>query len=282
MVAACGSAALAVRCQCGIGKQPVGCRQVILCDRCRVPYYKRIRRRAYRAIQARYDERVGAWKADGSPRGGAPVIVLVTLTIPRMLDGRRLTIAERHKRLTRGWEGLRKWLHRRIGQFPYICLPEITPGADRSGHLHYHAVCIWPWWDWADAQDEWRRATGLPDANPPDMLALNGARTAAHYVAKYATKGADCDDGRMTPELMGEFVAAYYGKRRISPSEGFWIPLDPPRCPCCGQPLEVIEKPLSRLDPRAIWRARRALSGVQPGAIQAPRDWLQVSMRVAD
>lgn len=280
VVAQCGQRSMTKRCGCGSVSAPVGCGQVLLCDDCRRPYYRRIRRRALSAVVARLADQTTAWARDGRRRGKRPQIVLVTLTIPRKLDGEPLSLADRRARLVDGWRKLRQWLHRRIGAFPFVMLPELTPGSDGTGHLHYHAVCVWPWWDWGSAQAEWRRATGLPDANPPDMRVVRNPKTAAHYVAKYATKGVNVDGNGMTAELVADFVTTFYGKRRILPSVGWWVPMDPPRCPKCAEGICVTERPAPVIAAAAAWRARRGIAGIPAAVVRPPdRTWLQLAPR---
>lgn len=280
VVAQCGQRQIVKRCACGPAAAPVGCGQVLLCDACRRPYYRRIRRRALSAVVARMADAVTGWARAGRRRGQRPAIVLVTLTVPRHLEGAPLSLDERRRRLVDGWRKLRQWLHRRIGAFPFVALPELTAGADGRGHLHYHAICIWPWWDWSESQAEWRRATGLPDANPPDMRVVKHAKTAAHYVAKYASKGTDIDAGGMTADLVADFVATFYGKRRITPSVGFWVPMDPPCCPKCASAIVVQERPAPIVDVAAAWRARRGLAAVPEWCGSGPeRDWKQIATR---
>lgn len=276
VVAQCGQRTIQKRCACGPSSAPVGCGQVLLCDTCRRPYYRRIRRRALAAVVARLADATTSWARGGRRRGQRPQIVLVTLTIPRHLDGAPLSLMDRRHRLVDGWRKLRQWLHRRIGQFPFVALPELTAGSDGSGHLHYHVLCVWPWWRWQDAQAEWRRATGLPDANPPDMRVVRNPKVAAHYVAKYATKGVNVDGNGMTPELIADFVATFYGKRRITPSVGWWVRMDPPCCPKCAGQIVVTERPVPVIEAAACWRARRGIAGIPEALQPAPdRTWLQ-------
>jgi hypothetical protein len=279
----CGKRSLVKRCACGPRSAKIGCGQVLLCDKCRRPYYKRIRRRTLAAVNARVADGVQAWRDGGKQKGERPAIVLVTLTIPRVDNGRPMPLSERRERVIEGWKRLRTWLHKKIGKFPYVMLPELTSGEDGGGHLHYHAICIWPWWDWHEARAEWRRATGLSHANPPDMRPVKDPRTAAHYVAKYASKGTNVGSAGMTPQLIAEFVATYYGKRRIIPSQGFWIPQPPPACPCCGEAIVVEERPVPVVEAMAAWRARAGIAGVGDEATDPiwikRRDWLQVAPR---
>lgn len=281
VVGQCGQRTIAKRCGCkGVRLEPVGCGQVILCDRCRVRYYRRVRRRALTAVTARLADAMTRWAVAGRRRGRRPQIVFLTLTVPRTVDGRRMPLAERHRRLVEGWRKFRQWLHKRIGAFPFVALPELTAGSDGAGHLHYHAICVWPWWNWKQAIEQWRRATGIDAANAPDMKVVRSVRDAAHYVAKYATKGANCDGEGMTADLVGDFVATFYGKRRILPSVGFWQRQDPPCCPECSKAIVVIERPAPTVEACAAWRARRGIAGV-PAAEPPPvdRKWLQVAPR---
>lgn len=280
LVRTCGQRTMVKRCKCGPQIAHVGCGQILLCDRCRVPYYRRIRRRALSAVVARMADATTAWHRAGRRRGRRPMIVLVTLTIPRHLDGEPLSLMDRQRRLVDGWRKLRQWLHRRIRQFPFCALPELTAGSDGTGHLHYHVLCVWPWWDWRSAQAEWRRATGLPDANPPDMRVVRDVKRAAHYVAKYATKGANSDGDGMTAELMADFVATYYGKRRISPSVGWWVPMPPPCCPKCAGCIVVQDRPMPAVDAVSTWRARRGILGIPEMGVPPPEPvWKQIAPR---
>ena len=280
LVRTCGQRTMVKRCKCGPQIAHVGCGQILLCDKCRVPYYRRIRRRALSAVVARLADATTAWARAGRRRGQRPLIVLVTLTIPRHLEGQPLSLMDRQRRLVDGWRKMRQWLHKRIGAFPFCALPELTAGSDGTGHLHYHVLCVWPWWDWGSAQAEWRRATGLPDANPPDMRVVRDTKRAAHYVAKYATKGANSDGQGMTAELMADFVATYYGKRRISPSVGWWVPMDPPCCPKCAQSIVVQDRPMPVVEAAAAWRARRGILGIPETVLPPPdRPWKQIAPR---
>lgn len=266
LVQSCGTRSMQLRCTCGPSRKKIGCGQILICDECRRPYYRRIRRRALSAVTARLADATTVWAADGRRRGHRPQIVMLTLTVPRHRHGVALTLAQRADILITGWRRLRQWLHGKIGKFHYVALPEITAGSDGAGHLHYHVLAVWPFWDWTDAQGEWRRATGLADANAPHMRVVRNVRTAAHYVAKYATKGANVDDESMTPELLADFVATFYGRRKVCPSVGWWVPQAPPVCPCCASPLIVTERPGSAVDAAAAWRARRRLAAIDPWA----------------
>lgn len=271
IVTGCGSRTITKKCACGPSVAEIGCGQILLCDRCRRPYYRRIRARTMKAINARLATATDTWKREGSQKGQRPKIVMMTMTVPRTLDGVQLSLDDRRHRLIDGWRKFRQWLHRRIGKFAFVGLPELKPGSDATGHLHYHVVCIWPFWDWTEAQAEWRRATGLPNANPPDFAVMKDSETAAHYVAKYASKGATSNAERtktrtgsvaMTAELLADFVCTYYGKRRVTVSVGFWVPRPAPCCPRCQQAITVIERPVPISHGADAWRAMRRIREV--------------------
>jgi hypothetical protein len=200
LLGACGLRKLLQKCACGIRAKDVGCQQIALCDRCRKPYYRKVRRRALRALSLRMGEQTTAWARAGYQRGQRPLYVLLTLTVPHWrlvplprgvkgpLARASVPLDERREQLATGWRRFRQWLHKRIGAFPFVGLPELAAKEDPRGHLHYHFVCIWPRWDWADAMPEWRLAIGEPGAIAPDMRVCKTLRGAAHYVGKYATK----------------------------------------------------------------------------------------------
>ena len=78
---------------------------------------------------------------------------------------------------------------------------------------------------------------------------------AAIYLSKYVTKGVDLE--AMHGVLAGEILSAWYGKRKVSTSRGFWKPLDargPSCCRRCQEEWRVTERPKSlvKVSPEAI------------------------------
>lgn len=223
-VALCGTSSLTVTCRprrpgapaCGPRSVAVTCGQRWLCDTCRRRCYARLRARSARAISAHQRASRAAWVAAGSPRGGERKPVLATLTARHTGD----LVADRAT-IARGWQLLRMWLHKRIGKFVYLLVWETTSGRDGLGHVHAHVVALLPWVSWHDLREEWVRATDSASAGI-DLSAGNmKARNAAHYVAKYASKGVDL--GLMDPSLAAKLLAMQRGKRLTSSSAGFWL-----------------------------------------------------------
>lgn len=252
----CGEFALWVKCGCRRVRVEVGCRQKWLCEPCRKRYYSRMRRRVLKAAGALTARAPAGWSW-----------VMLRLSVRHSGD-----VAADRARLTLGWKRLRQWAHKRIGKFAFHAVHEVTPGRDGAGHHHAHVIALWPttkragsmWW--GDVRSEWQRAVQDPGAELDLQVARKGVRGAAHYAAKYASKGVDVGD--FPPVLAGHVIASNYGKRCQSASVGFFRAVAPEPCKCCGDlfALESRPEPLRSVAPDLIWYGLRG--GIRAGPEQ--------------
>lgn len=279
-VASCATTAAVVRCGCGDTvperrQVPVLCGMRWLCDRCRKRAYCAYRARMTRALKARVAARRRAWQRDGRPRGGERRVVHMVLTKVH-------TDATRDRdRLQAAWERLRKWLWKRLvqtrcptvevgprggvkchcgggstcGQFDYALVWETTVGDDGKPHVHAHVIALLPWVDWTDVHTEWTKHATRGESSHIWLESRScRVQSAAMYVAKYATKGVEV--GEWSPEFAASVLDAFWGKRLVSPSRGFWLP-GRVECPHCLLPFEVLQVPTRRggvVDP--VWKTR--------------------------
>lgn len=154
-----------------------------------------------------------------------PMAVLLTLTLRDTGDVARDLAA-----IERGWCEFRKRYHERFGAFPYVAVDEVTAGTRGIGHAHKHVVVLWPYRCWAMLQRWWVAA--CPQSARINMRHAYSVRGAAKYLAKYTAKGVETSE--WSPELRTRVVCAYYGKKLVQTSEGFWVKFKP-LCPGCGQ-----------------------------------------------
>jgi hypothetical protein len=271
----CGARHMTLRCRCGPMETATDCGQPWLCDRCRRRYYGRTRRRTVAAVSAHVAEAAATWAAGPRIPGTEPRLVMVTLSVRHSGQAGR-----DRERIVRGWKRLRTWIHSRIGRFPFVMLWEVTDGAlarlsvgpdeedwhppmaateAASGpHVHCHILALWPYFDWAPMAAHWKECIGDPGARAPfvttgvhgpDGKRVRGpdgkpvrldAKVVAKYAAKYATKGVQL--GVTSPETAAEVVSAWYGKRRITVSLGFWRKREP-CCERCKATWRVVARP---------------------------------------
>ena len=219
-----------IRCACDERKaRPVDrlCGQRAACAECRKRWAWRQRRRMLNAAPVHLEAARKRW--------GRARARLITLSLEHSGD-----VARDRSELMRGWEQLRKQMHRWFGAaLPFALLWEQTPGTDGLGHVHAHVVVIGgpSFWNYGAFQRTWRRA--CPRSSHLDIqVAGKGrrdpAKACAEYVCKYATKGAVIGGEGWSDELVAQTIAASYGKRWVTTSERFWVPLIP-TCPCCGE-----------------------------------------------
>lgn len=154
-----------------------------------------------------------------------PMAVMLTLTLRDTGD-----IAHDLSALERGWRAFYKRYHATFGRFPYVGVDEVTAGTKGIGHAHKHVVVLWPFRCWYMLQRWWRAA--CPESERINMRAAYSVRGAAKYLAKYTAKGVDTSE--WTPQLRARVVCAYYNKKLVQTSEGFWLRFVP-LCPKCGQ-----------------------------------------------
>jgi len=249
-VESCEQQKLVVACGCGHALQAVGCRQRWLCLACRKKWCRRLRGKLHRACKM--------WnRARGRDRWH-----LVTLTVEHSGN-----IARDRERIVKGWARLRAWYRKREQRsFPYALVWEATQGADSRGHVHAHAIVLWPRFDWALLAAEWSRATGAKYSRIGIEVARRGPGGAAEYVCKYASKGVDLCE--FPPVLGGNVLSAFYCKRVVSSSRAFWRPALPAVCKRCNCAMRLVEPPppMRVLNPALVWdvRARVAWWSLNP------------------
>lgn len=165
---------------------------------------------------------------------------MITMAIAHSGD-----IARDRAELVAGWEALRKQLHKWFGKaLPFALLWETTPGRDGLGHEHAHVIVIGgpEWWPYGKIQKTWHTACPRSAKGPGIQIDLAGTKrrdrdptkSAANYLTKYATKGAELGGEGWSDELVAQVLAAHYNKRMITTSHGFWV-APPPICPTCHE-----------------------------------------------
>lgn len=230
-LAVCGKRRRWIRCRCENGDARAideFCRQRAACEGCRDRWAGRIR---YRALEA-----VGAWVDRERGRRGRfqhrVRVRMITMTVRH--SG---SIARDRAELVKGWEALRKQLHRWFGPLPFMMIPEVEPGRDGRGHEHLHVVIIGGpvWWPYAKIQRTWATACPRSARGPGIQIDVAGSKrqdgdpvkSAANYITKYASKGARIGGDGWSEELVAQVIAAHYGKKWITTSHGFWSPPEP-------------------------------------------------------
>lgn len=253
LVAACGKRWRKVRCKCGVREVPVGCDQMMLCERCSKRHWRRWRKRITRAMDAHVRAARGAWHHRGK-QGRLPGVYLVTLTVPHSgsVERDRATLAAGWRRLTKrasagGWWGA------------YAMTYEITPGANGEGHVHIHVAAVSSWIPYEELHEAWRSFTGAKvlDVSPPTRARGTRSGKAAEYLAKYVTKGINPAD--FTGQKAGEIIVAWRGKRKVTTSVAFWTPTRDleTQCSTCGEHAHAIGAPgaLQTIAPSAVLKA---------------------------
>jgi len=164
---------------------------------------------------------------------------------------------------------------------------EVTSGEDGLGHLHAHVAVVSSWVPYEELHVAWREA--MPGARVLDVVSPADARErarargrkydaaggAAHYLAKYVTKGVDA--GEMTGRKAGELLVAFRNQRKVTTSRAFWRPLlARSGCKCCRQEYHLVGMPCSMqaIAPGAVLRAKAELLGWW-----VPRGEIQVGLR---
>jgi hypothetical protein len=303
VVDACGKRWRSVECGCGTRDTRVMCEQPQLCDECRRKHAMVWRKRIVAGLQSGLSkERSRYWRTPRYRRRGMiPGIYLITLTGPHSGDlasdrdamGKAVRVLLKHAQW-RGW-----WR-------TYALTWEATNGTDGLGHLHCHLAVISGWVPYTTSQVEsndaeawcparrkvdakgrvryerktamakkrrglfevWRAA--LPgalvlDVRPPGNE-KDPAFSAGNYLAKYVTKGVEPSEFSGTKA--GELLVAFAGRRKVSTSEGFWIP-PITACECCGEDYRSTGAPVSlrELNPGAFIRTFIPYSSSQPSQL---------------
>lgn len=233
--ARCGQQERWIRCGCAGGAaQPIPARCNVrgVCVECDRRRGRRMRRRMVAAVTHHQ-------RAARAARRSATVRLL-TLTVAHSGD-----LARDRAELVKGWQQLRKQLHRWWGRVPPFALVwETTAGADGRGHEHAHVLVIGGpgWWPYAAMRRVWM--TACPRSKSLQIDAVRGgAAGAARYVSKYVTKGIDHAAG-WSDELTAQWLAAHYGARMVATSRGFWtFHVERRPCASCGECYRVAERP---------------------------------------
>lgn len=226
-----------IRCSCEGGAArpvPVDCRQRTVCEGCRKRWAIRMKKRILEAAP-RWIEKMSRGRRRARVR-------MITLTVGHSGD-----LARDRADLVRGWEGLRKQLHKWFGEaLPFCMVWETTPGTGGEGHVHAHVIIIGGpgWWSYAAIQRTWRNV--CPRSSHLDIATAKASKdprkAAGAYLFKYATKGADLCSTSWSESLIAQTIAAHYGKRWITTSARFWVAPEP-ICKHCGERCQRAPKP---------------------------------------
>lgn len=301
VVATCDERWRSIACGCTRHDVRVGCDQPTLCATCRKRHAAKWWRRITAGMATALARELAAWHRTPSHRrrGMPPGIYLITLTAPHSGD----MVSDR-ERIGKGVRKLLKHAAKYDWWRTYALTWEATGGDDGKGHVHVHLAVISSWvpyrrrevalddadlerWDSESPNarprparlgkrqytterglhDVWRDAVPgaiQPDVSPPNR-ARKQAESAAHYLAKYVTKGVDPIE--FTGAKAGELLCAFRNRRKVSTSAGFWQD-EPAKCACCGELYRQTEAPCSLQDiaPGAVLRShvtRRLWLGVQ-------------------
>ena len=226
-----------IRCGCEEGAPrpvPVDCRQRTICEHCRKRWAVKMKRRILEAAP-RWIQKMSRGRYRARVR-------MITLTVGHSGD-----LARDRADLVKGWEGLRKQLHKWFGEaLPFCMVWETTPGTQGDGHVHAHVIIIGGpgWWNYAAIQRTWRNV--CPRSSHLDIVTASTskdpAKAAGTYLFKYATKGADLCSSSWSDSLIAQTIAAHYGKRWINTSRSFWTS-PAPICKHCGEHCRRAPKP---------------------------------------
>lgn len=235
LLGACGERSAVVSCGCQSMAVPVGCGRAALCLQCAKRLRKKMERKVRRAMAALSRDRR---KLQRGGRGSRLDWHLVTFTCAHSGD-----VPADRKRLAAAFNRWRAWLHGRVGEaLPYVLVWEVTNGSDDLGHVHGHAAMLLPFLPYDEAAQRWAAALGQTTASLDFQRKRDaqgrqtgdrrlGSDAAAKYIAKYIAKG--CKAGTRA-EIVAQWMAAQYGRRAYSASQGFWVAAV--ACPCgkCG------------------------------------------------
>jgi len=271
LVSTCGRRFRKVRCGCGVIEVPVGCDVTQLCASCSKAHWRRWNRRISRAMDSHLRAKLAQWYRDR--QGYRPGIYLVTFTMPHSGD-----IASDRKTMGEAWRALTKDAHAGAWWSTYALTWEVTPGTAGDGHVHMHLAAISSWIPYDELREAWQRH--MPGAIQPDVSSpidqkrkakqlgrrYDPAESAAYYIAKYVTKGVNPRE--FTGQKAGELLVAFRGRRKVSTSEAFYVPLrDRQRvCKGCGELHRALGAP-------------QGLASIAPGSQLNPRGWWDVGRR---
>jgi hypothetical protein len=222
---------------CGVeSARMLSCGSTLLCRSCRSRAGARLRARFDRARTAALDVVRRSGLLVGFTRWSEK---FVTLTVPHMECGERVTAERRVRLLESAWTIFLRTIRSR-GAFQrergvdpvWYRVTEWTPGSDGWGHPHIHLWALCPWLDRAWLLGAWRAALAAAgyrwdEGQQPviDVRAVRerNGRTSdrlASELVKYMTK--DLHEGALVdPALFALVYQLYDGKRRTQGARGF-------------------------------------------------------------
>lgn len=270
VVAACRKRWMKIKCGCSEIDIPVGCEQPLLCEWCQKRHWRKLRKKVTRSLSIHEAAARAAWNKDR--RGMRPGVYLITLTGPHSGD-----IQTDRRVLGKAWRSLSKRARAEGWWGACVLVWEVTPGDDGQGHVHAHVAAVSSWVPYEELHAAWREA--CPGARNVNVQAPDKGRKsagkAAHYLAKYVTKGVQASG--LTGRKAGEMLAAFYGRRKITTSEGFWVHEGDPRCKGCECRYHLTAAPvnLQSVAPAGVLRARAEMSRwhIPRGVCQASLRW---------
>lgn len=235
-VSRCGRKGRELRCGCkGTGTVWLRCKQHLVCAACNRARSKKLRAKMAAGLARALEDAREQWRREGCWQWGRPAIVLMTLTIKHSGD-----VARDRSELSDGWRKFYKRLHAHGWARPYCGVWEATSGRDGLGHVHMHVAIVWPWVCFSEVQRLWRLS--CPRSKVIDLGAQKKGRrdgapttgkSAANYIGKYISKGADFST--MDQTLAADIVAASYNQRTVITSRRFWVAWERPPCTECGE-----------------------------------------------
>lgn len=224
--ASCGRKAWEGTCQhCGLVTQWVdGCHAWLICADCSRRRSATLTRAIAAGLTAAHARAVCKWHARGRPSGGYPVVTLITLTVPSGRYSEDLsTLGDRRRMLSQAWNAWRSWYQGCFGErLQYAWTVECTRGQYEQGHVHLHAAVVMPFRDYKSKpdgptglNDAWRRLSGGTLNFQRRRMPV---KSAARYVAKYATKGVK----HLGVRIGAQWVRAQFGRRAVSTCREWW------------------------------------------------------------
>jgi hypothetical protein len=227
---------------------PARCGINSACESCACRKRGALYKRLVKGLGIAHRAALAMWNREGRQRGARPDVALVTF-------GQRHSgiVKQDRKAQQIAWERLRAWMYVQDNEAaPFFKTWEFTDGTDELGHVHSHAVVIWPWRDLRALDAAWARATlgeGVNvDVSGRKRAKSKGVSASASYACGYVQK-----QGCSAKSL--ELRAAWLdcladGARTYSTSRGLLAAKEPScSCPECKSPETVLDV-TRRIPPR--------------------------------